>query len=258
MKTMISSPEQSKDLKAWLAEAPFSLAMSSGFFGFFAHAGFIKALEAHELKPISLHGASAGALTAALWAAGLKAESIVEQLNLLKRQDFWDPYPGPGILRGRKFEKKLSELLPVNNFSDCKTPLFISVFDPVAMKTVSLTSGSLTTAIRASCAVPFMFHPVWSGRRPYLDGGILDRPGIAGARSDERLLYHHLLPRSFWRRKKAKSSLAPERALMRTVAVPGLPKVSPFKLDEGRRALTQAYDYTMKLLEKSESFSSGI
>ena len=248
---MTAAFEQPIGLKAWLSEAPFSLAMSSGFFGFFAHAGFIKALEAHNLKPRTLHGASAGALTAALWAAGLKADSIVEQLNQLRRQDFWDPFPGAGILRGKKFEKKLSELLPVKDFSDCQTPLFISVFDPVAMKTVSLTTGSLTTAIRASCAVPVMFHPVWSGRRPYLDGGILDRPGIAGAAEDERLLYHHLLPRSFWRLKKAKSSLAPERALMRTVAVPGLPKVSPFRLDEGRRALTQAYDYTMKLLDRS-------
>ncbi len=243
--------EQNKHLKAWLTEAPFSLAMSSGFFGFYAHAGFIKALEAHELKPQTLHGASAGALTAALWAAGLKAETIAEHLNQLQRQDFWDPFPGPGILRGKKFAQKLSELLPVKEFSECQTPLFISVFDPVALKTVSLTTGCLTTAIRASCAVPFMFHPVWNDRRPYLDGGIRDRPGMYGAQKDERLLYHHLLPRSFWRRKKAKSSLAPERALMRTVAVPGLPKVSPFKLDEGRRALTQAYDYTMHLLDKS-------
>jgi NTE family protein len=243
--------EQNKTLKSWLTEAPFSLAMSSGFFGFYAHAGFIKALEANALKPSCLHGASAGALTAALWAAGLKAKEIVDQLQMLQRRDFWDPFPGPGILRGKKFADKLSDLLPVKNFAECKTPLFISVFDPIALKTVSLTSGCLATAIRASCAVPIMFHPVWREKRPYLDGGILDRPGIAGALEGERMLYHHLQSQSFWRRKKARSSLAPNRTNLRTVVVPGLPRVSPFKLAEGRRALNQAYDYTMHLLEKT-------
>ncbi len=32
-------------LREWLSEEPFSLALSAGFFGFFAHAGFVSALE---------------------------------------------------------------------------------------------------------------------------------------------------------------------------------------------------------------------
>lgn len=38
-------------LQTWLEENPFTLALSSGFFGFYAHAGFLKALEERGLAP---------------------------------------------------------------------------------------------------------------------------------------------------------------------------------------------------------------
>ena len=49
-------------LRSWLLEAPFALSLSAGFFGFFAHAGFVAALEDAELAPALLSGSSAGAL----------------------------------------------------------------------------------------------------------------------------------------------------------------------------------------------------
>jgi NTE family protein len=257
---MQSSSDTNLSLRAWLASGPFTLAMSSGFFGFYAHAGFLRALEAHNIRPDIVRGSSAGALIAALWASGLDAETISRELTELKRADFWDPFPGPGILRGKKFAEKLSTILPVSDFRQCRTPLHISVFDPLKGKTVILSQGCLVTAVRASCAVPLMFHPVWNRSRPYYDGGILDRPGIAGAGADERLLYHHLVPKSFWRRKKARSSQIPQRRNMQAIAIPGLPKVSPFRLAAGRQALLQAYDYTMNLLDselQDENESGG-
>ena len=44
-----------------LAQRPFALAMSSGFFGFFAHAGVLRALDEASLRPTRLSGSSAGA-----------------------------------------------------------------------------------------------------------------------------------------------------------------------------------------------------
>jgi len=38
-------------LRDWLRAGPFTLAMSSGFFGFYAHAGFLSVLEAEGLLP---------------------------------------------------------------------------------------------------------------------------------------------------------------------------------------------------------------
>lgn len=239
----------SQTLREWLSAKPYTLAMSSGFFGFYAHAGFLQAIESSGIKPRAIRGSSAGALVGALWAAGLGADAIVKNLSELKRTDFWDPYPGVGFLRGKKFAEKLAEILPVHSFDQCRVPMHVSVFDPIGRKTVTLKTGSLVTAIRASCAVPLMFHPVWTGSRPYFDGGILDRPGINEAHADERILYHHLLPQSVWRRKQALSSQIPDRASLRSVAIPNLPSVNPFRLASGKQALIQAYEYTMKILD---------
>ena len=53
-------------LAEWLADRPFTLAMSSGFFGFFAHFGTLRALLDHGLSPARFCGSSAGALVGAL------------------------------------------------------------------------------------------------------------------------------------------------------------------------------------------------
>ena len=79
-------------LREHLREAPFSLAMSSGFFGFFAHCGFLTVLEDEGLLPRRVTGSSAGALVGALWAAGLDASVLEDELRRLRRADFWDPF----------------------------------------------------------------------------------------------------------------------------------------------------------------------
>lgn len=249
--------DQNLTLREWLTARPFTLAMSSGFFGFYAHAGFLRAIEHSGLKPSAMRGSSAGSLVAALWSAGLEADIIATELTKLKREDFWDPFPGPGILRGKKFQAKLASILPVHDFAQCRVPLNISVYDPIERRTRSLASGDLVTAVRASCAVPVMFHPVWRGRRPYYDGGIKDRPGTAELGENERLLYHHLLPWAPWRDKKAGSSQIPPRMHMRAVQVAGLPKVSPFRMQLGPLAMKQAYDFTMKVLDQKPDFATG-
>ena len=54
-----------RTLRDWLAGKPFTLVMSSGFFGFFAHAGVVSVLEEQGLRPARIAGSSAGALVGA-------------------------------------------------------------------------------------------------------------------------------------------------------------------------------------------------
>jgi NTE family protein len=223
-------------LRSWLAARPFSLAMSSGFFGFFAHAGLMTALEDAGLAPARLSGSSAGALVAGLWASGLSAARIGEELLILERAHFWDPAPGVGLLRGALFDARLDRLLGAKTFAACRAPLAISVFDVLARATRVVDEGALSPAIRASCAVPVLFHPVWLGVRPMLDGGIADRPGLAGMPPGERVLFHHLASRSPWRRAGAASMELPRRAGLVPLVLGALPRVGPFRLHEGARA----------------------
>ena len=105
-------------LREWLASAPFTLAMSSGFFGFFAHAGAMSALEDEGLVPARVCGSSAGALVAGLWASGVSARRLCEELLLLRREHFWDVRPGLGLLRGSLFRARLEAIAPVRTFEE--------------------------------------------------------------------------------------------------------------------------------------------
>lgn len=235
-----------KTLRAWMREGPFSLAMSSGFFGFFAHCGVMTVLEDEGLIPIRLGGSSAGALVTGAWAAGLDAPDLARELMKLERSHFWDPYPGIGLLRGRLFRELLLAILPRAAFEECRAPLALSVFDLRTRATRVLRTGALAPAIHASCAVPLMFHPVRHEGTLLYDGGVLDRPGLAGMPEGERVLFHHLASKSPWRAALE----VPRRGGMTTLILEGLPRSGPFKLAEGRRAFEAARKAAKAALER--------
>lgn len=223
-------------LRAWLREGPFSLALSSGFFGFFAHAGFMTVLEDEGLLPSRLSGSSAGALVSGLWSAGVDAPVIGDELVKVERDHFWDPGVGFGLLRGARFRARLDDLLPVDTFEKTRRPLTLSVFDVWSRSTRVARSGPLAIAIHASCAVPFLFHPVMLAGRPTLDGGVSDRPGIEGLPRGERILFHHLPSKSPWRTAVP----FPRQPNLVAVAIDGLPRLGPFALERGRDAFEMA------------------
>jgi NTE family protein len=232
-------------LAAWLAGAPFGLAMSSGFFSFYAHTGMLAALLARGLVPTHVAGSSAGAMVGAAWASGLDPSELAAALADLRRADFWDPSPGVGLLAGRKFDALLRGILRAPTIEACRIPVRISVFDILARRTTVLVRGPLAPAIRASCAVPGMFHPVWIDRRPYWDGGILDRPGIAGL-PPGRLLFHHIAAPAPWSRTMPP---VPQRDDMVTLVLDDLPRPHPFRLDAGPRAFAAARAATDRALD---------
>lgn len=233
----------------WLREARFALTMSSGFFSFYAHTGFLSVLEENGLVPARISGSSAGALVGGAWAAGLPAAELATELMGLERKDFWDPGVGAGLLRGRLFRERLERLLPVARFEETRVPFAVSVFEVRGRATKVIDSGLLAPAICASCAVPILFHPVAIDGKAYYDGGILDRPGLEGMpHSQERILFHHIASRSPWR---LKSEPMPKRAGMITLAIDNLPRSGPFKLERGRAAYRAARDATKRALERT-------
>lgn len=231
----------------WIGAKPLSLAMSSGFFSFYAHTGMLQALteRAGLARPTLVTGSSAGALVGGAWGAGLAPADLADRLLGLRRDDFWDPAPGIGLLRGKKFDQLLCELLPIAHIERCSVPVAISVFDIVGRKTRVMRAGNLSAAIRASCAVPGMFHPVWIDRRAYWDGGVLDRPGLAGVPVGERVLFHHIAGTTPW----GTELRIPHRENMVTLVLDGLPRSNPWKLEAGHRALELAREATKRALD---------
>lgn len=247
----------------WLAEQPFTLALSAGFFGFFSHTGLLAALESRGLRPGRVIGVSAGALAGGLWASGLPAAQIGDELSGLRRGDFWDPgLPIGGLLRGRKFSAKLQRVLApsgVANIEQCATPFAAVVHDVVARRPVAMTSGSLDAAIRASCAVPLMFQPLRHQGRVLVDGGVSDRNGETAMTGDEgRVLLHSLPSRRRLRVRAAKP--APRHLAQRPTQVmvtPDLPRLGPFALQRGPEAIVRTREYADAWLDASVDGAVG-
>lgn len=237
-------------LKTWLLEAPFTLTLSAGFFGFFSHCGFLQALEAHDIKPARTTGSSAGALTAALWASGTPIQALADTLTHLKREDFWDPKPGLGLLKGQAFHGLLEGLLGAKTFESSPIPTALVAYNLKKRRTEVLDSGSLALGIRASSCFPGLLQPVRIQSELYLDGGIEDRPGFTPLSPSERVFYHHLSTRSPWRLRRSRSQGFERRQNMMAFTVEGIPRIGPFKLHEGRRAMAMVYETTMRALER--------
>lgn len=236
-------------LAQWLDEEPFTLAMSSGFFGFFAHAGMLAALDEAGLRPAAVAGSSAGALVAACWASGLEPSGIRDALFDLKRADFWDPAPGAGLLRGARFEALLGETLAASTFDGCRVPLAVSAYGLGGRGTVVFDSGELAPAVRASCGFPVLFQPLRIGGVRYIDGGVADRPGLAGVPERTRTLHHHLSSRSPWRRRSSPALAPPRRKGLVALVLDGIPRVSPFRLEAGPAAWKAGYEGTACALD---------
>jgi NTE family protein len=163
--------------------------MSSGFFGFFAHAGFLQGLADLGLEPDAYAGASSGALVAASAAAGIEPREMLSIYQNLRKEQFWDPprtsqllklilkrlKGRTGYLEGKAFARLLERDLPVERFEDCPKPCLIVALDTVSARRVVFTKGPLIPAIVASGAVPIMFNALEHNGQLLLDGGLVDK-----------------------------------------------------------------------------------
>lgn len=234
----------------WLANQPFTLTLSSGFFGFFCHAGVLAALDEAGLKPARITGASAGALAGSACAAGLSPRAVITELTALTRKDFWDPGFGAGLLKGALFRDRLTRVLPVQRIEQCTIPLAVSVHQWAGRRTRVIERGEMVPAVYASCAVPLLFHPIRLDGKLASDGGIADRWGLAGVSDGERVFYHHLGSRSPWRRKDDPALRVPARANLAALELFNIPRSGPNRLRLGPHIVQQAWHATRAALHE--------
>lgn len=174
----LDSPSHSL-LKSLLVNNEYSLALSPGFFRFYALIGIIHALdEANCLNVTHVSGASAGALVGGFLASGMKPCDMIEKVLEIRREDIWDMVGIGGLLKGQLFQQLLERHLPVKNMEDCPIPVGVTVWDVLKFRTKIITSGNLATAMRASCTFPLLFQPVVIDNSICIDGGVFDHSGL--------------------------------------------------------------------------------
>lgn len=164
-----------------------ALCLNSSFLGYFAHAGFLRALHELGVRPVAVSGASAGALVAGLYAAGTSPEEMLRLFTSPElRGVFREPgalwrglatifnLPGhTGALRGERALALLRQHLGERRIEDCQSPrLALSVTNLAAARAEVVTSGPLAECILASGACPGLFAARPVGEDWLWDGGV--------------------------------------------------------------------------------------
>jgi len=174
------APPQGSWLHPAMPDLPLTdLVLSSGWLAFASHTGFLAAIEESGLAVGGICGTSSGALTGALFAAGMPAADIFDLLTQHRPLHWVTPSRRPwrGLFDTAVIVEELERHLPAT-FAELPRPFAAGVVTR-DWRSSLLDVGPLPLAVAASCAVPLLFHPVTIDGVAYQDGGVVDRTGLA-------------------------------------------------------------------------------
>ena len=182
------------------------LTLSGGGAKGLAHIGILKAIDSAGLKIDYITGTSMGSIIGSLYAIGYSADSIEKmsrnipwdlllsnQASLrtlyMEEKDEYSKYTlelpwvnrhfqlPTGLLQGQELWLKLSEMFyPVyaqKDFTRFNIPFKCIGTDVGSGEAVVMSRGEITSAIRASMAIPSFFTPVIFNGKLLIDGGIV-------------------------------------------------------------------------------------
>ncbi len=169
-----------------LGNQRIGVCLSSGYFGFYAHGGFMKALGELGIVPVGITGCSAGAVLGAYWAAGVTSSRFEEILCSVGLDLLIDPPPlalalrSPlGLVAGRRFERLVEQTLPVRTFEQCPIPFAVTTFDLNEARLRIIDRGPIARAVRASASLPGMFVPALIDGHLCWDGAVAEKIPLA-------------------------------------------------------------------------------
>ena len=151
------------------------MVMSGGGSRGLSHIGVLKALSEEGIEPQCLAATSAGAIVAALYAAGYSPGEMLDffetkspfRLSKLALRK-------PGFIDTDKVVADFLEYFPDDSFEALGKRLFLTATDLVEARLEIFASGRLIPAVLASSSAPMIFTPTEIDGRLYSDGGIID------------------------------------------------------------------------------------
>lgn len=150
------------------------ISLSGGGARGIAHIGVLQALEEHGIHPEVIVGCSAGAIVGALYAAGMKTETM---LDFIKDSNIWKlvsfRLPSGGLNKLDYLRDRLNECIDEDSFEALKKPLHLAIANLNSGKLEIRNSGVLYPIIQASCAIPLVFEPIEIDGDLFVDGGAL-------------------------------------------------------------------------------------
>ncbi len=151
------------------------IALGGGAARGYAHVGVLKALERHGIHPDCVVGCSMGALLGALYASGISA-SRMEALAINVTPKRWMDLTisRNGIMSGKKLESMMTTLTGGRSIEELPIPFEAIAADVVSYEPYIFREGPVSTAVRASTAIPAVFEPVYLQDKILVDGGFVD------------------------------------------------------------------------------------
>jgi NTE family protein len=154
------------------------LVLSGGGARGLAHIGVIKVLLKNNIEIGAIAGTSMGALVGAAYSSNLnidKLEKEAKEFNPRKFISLFDFHlRGGGLIKGKKLENFLKNVIEAKDFSELNIPLIINATDLKSGKEIIYNSGDLIEAVMASINVPIFITPIKKGDSYIVDGGVVN------------------------------------------------------------------------------------
>jgi len=166
-------------------QAKIAVVLGGGGSKGFAHIGVLKVLEAQKIPIHMVVGTSAGSLVGSLYASGKTAfelQGIALKMDKDNVIDYdWKIWSG-GLIKGDKLENFINANVNYTPIEKLKIPYYAVATNIATGEETVFAKGNTGMAVRASCSVPAVFHPLKIGNNTYVDGGLVSPVPVDVAR----------------------------------------------------------------------------
>ncbi len=248
------------------------LVLGSGGSKGIAHLGVIKALLENNFEITQIAGTSAGAMMGGLYAANLDGEKLEKEINTIDYLKLFriliEKPSKNGLLRGKKMEVYLDKLCGEKRIEDLPIKFKAVCSDLISGNKYVFDKGKLSTAIRASCAIPALFSPVKFEDKILIDGGAVNPipTSEVNPKAGEKIiavgLYSKIFPKNYQNISKAnivKMAFASMQVMVKNLSILDLEKadikilppvedINVLNFVKAKKYLRVGYDTTMKMM----------
>jgi len=169
----------------------FGVALGGGGAKGLAHICMLEVIDEFGIVPSRIAGTSIGAVIGLLYASGISARTLREELQSVSRTEksnFADSvkntltwlqlvdvnWMGGSLLKADTFLDDVMGHVNVSNFEELRIPLEVVAADFWRRDEVVLGTGDLRAAVHASMALPGLLKPVIMDGRVLVDGGAVN------------------------------------------------------------------------------------
>ena len=167
-------------------QVKIGLALGGGAARGWSHIGVFRALEAAGIRPHVIAGTSIGAVIGGCYAAGHldDIEKFARDLTVRRIWNFLDfNLAGTGLITGGRLTDKLMQTVGDLSIEELEIAFTAIATEIGTGHEIWLSKGSLSSAIRASYALPGIFKPVKINDRWLFDGALVNPVPISVCRA---------------------------------------------------------------------------